>query len=75
MKAVLPKLDGTLWHGYRRKWATERKPYPETDVMAAGAWIDRATSHNCYQQADEETILQVMECPTKLVAKKFMTAG
>ena len=24
-RAKLPKLDGSLWHAYRRKWATERK--------------------------------------------------
>ena len=24
-KAELPKLDGSLWHAYRRKWAIERK--------------------------------------------------
>jgi hypothetical protein len=24
-KAKWPKLDGSLWHAYRRKWAIERK--------------------------------------------------
>jgi hypothetical protein len=43
--------------------------------MAAGDWQDRATFHTCYQQADEATMLQVMECPTKLVANKFAVAG
>ena len=27
-KAGLPKLEGGLWHPYRRKWATERKYLP-----------------------------------------------
>jgi hypothetical protein len=31
----LPKLSRTRWHGYRRKWATERKHYPLKDVAAA----------------------------------------
>jgi integrase len=70
-KACLPKLDGTLWHGYRRKWATERKPFPQADVMAAGGWSDPATLHNCYQQADEATVQAVMACPNKLISKKF----
>ena len=71
----MPKLSGSLWHAYRRKWVTERKPFPEADVMAAGDWHDRTTFRNCYQQADDETLLQVMECPVKLVGKKFATAG
>jgi hypothetical protein len=74
-KAGLSKLDGTLWHGYRRKWATERKPFPEADVMAAGGWKDASTLHSCYQQADEATVLAVMACPTKLVNKKFGANG
>jgi integrase len=74
-KAGLPKLDGTLWHGYRRKWATERKPFPEADVMAAGGWKDASTLRNCYQQADEATVLAVMTCPNKLMSKKFSANG
>ena len=36
--AGLEKLDGSLWHAYRRKWATERKHLPDADVAAAGGW-------------------------------------
>lgn len=35
-KAGLQKLDGSLWHAYRRKWAIERKHLPLRDVAAAG---------------------------------------
>jgi len=35
-KAKVDKLDGGLWHPYRRKWATERKDRPVKDVAAAG---------------------------------------
>jgi integrase len=70
-KAGLPKLDGTLWHGYRRKWVTERKPFPEADVMAAGGWRDRRTFQTCYQLPDEDTLLAVMQCPNKLREKKI----
>jgi len=35
-RAGLPKLDGSSWHTYRRKWATERKHLSVKDVAAAG---------------------------------------
>jgi len=41
--AGVPKLDGALWHAYRRKWATERKHLPLKDVAAAGGWVDVET--------------------------------
>jgi len=40
--AKLPKLDGGLWHPYRRKWATERKYQPLANVAAAGGWQNTA---------------------------------
>ena len=33
-----PKLDGGLWHPYRRAWAISRKHLPTVDVAAAGGW-------------------------------------
>ncbi|MBA3342898.1 MAG: site-specific integrase [Gemmatimonadaceae bacterium] len=59
-KAKLPKLDGSLWHAYRRSWATDRKDLPLKDVAAAGGWSDVGTLLRCYQQADDETIEFVM---------------
>jgi integrase len=59
-EAELPKLDGGLWHPYRRKWATERKYLPLKDVAAAGGWRDTETLLKSYQQPDEETLLVVM---------------
>ena len=58
-KAGLPKLDGPLWHAYRRSWATSRKGLPVVDVAAAGGWSDVSTLLKCYQQADKETLLEV----------------
>jgi integrase len=63
--AGLPPL-GSLWHAYRRKWATERKNLPLVDVKAAGGWRDTQTLTTSYQQADEQTMLVVMESPVKL---------
>jgi hypothetical protein len=34
--AELPKLDGSLWHAYRRGQATARKDLPLKDVAAVG---------------------------------------
>lgn len=67
--AGIEKLDGSCWHAYRRKWATERKHLPVKDVAAAGGWKDTQTLLTCYQQADEHTLLEVMSCPKKLTER------
>ncbi len=59
-EAKLPKLEGGLWHPYRRKWATERKYLPLKDVAAAGGWRDTETLLKSYQQPDDDTLLAVM---------------
>jgi integrase len=64
--AGLPPLDGSLWHAYRRAWATARKDLPIKDVAAVGGWKDIQTLVNCYQQADDDTMLQVMSHPKKI---------
>jgi integrase len=71
--AKVEKLDGGLWHAYRRKWATERKDLPLKDVAAAGGWKDVTTLLTCYQHADEATMLKVMASPIRLVNRR--TAG
>ncbi len=64
--AALSKLDGSLWHAYRRKWASERKHLSVTDVAAAGGWKGTETLLSCYQQADRDTMLAVMSEPRKV---------
>jgi integrase len=59
-KAGLPKLNGGLWHPYRRAWATCRKHLPMVDVAEAGGWSDVGTLLRCYQLPDDDTMLQVM---------------
>jgi len=71
-KAKVPKLDGGLWHCYRRKWATERRHLPAVDVMKAGGWADRKTMETCYQHTDDAGVLTVMESPTKLRERKLV---
>ncbi len=68
-KAALPKLDGSLWHAYRRSWATSRKDLPTADVAAAGGWSDVGTLLRCYQQPDEATMLAVMSHERKVVER------
>ena len=65
-KAALPKLDGSLWHAYRRKWAIERKHLPLRDVAAAGGWKDVNTLLEVYQRADEGSVLLVTSETRKL---------
>lgn len=59
--AELPKLQGGVWHPYRRAWATDRKGLPSTDVAAAGGWADTRAMFKSYQQADAVTALRVAE--------------
>lgn len=61
--AGLPKLDGTLWHGYRRGWATARKHLPIADVAAVGGWKTLEVLSESYQQADDDTSLRVVLNP------------
>ncbi len=58
--AGLEPQRGSLWHAYRRKWATERKHLPDVDVAAAGGWANTVSLKTAYQQADDETILAVV---------------
>lgn len=58
--AKVEPQDGGLWHPYRRKWVTERKHLPDPDVAAAGGWKSLDALRQCYQRADDATILQVV---------------
>lgn len=58
--AGLEPQRGSLWHAYRRKWATERKHLPPTDVAAAGGWAGPESMQRSYQHADQATMLKVV---------------
>ena len=58
-----------MWHSIRRKWATERKGHPVEDVAAAGGWRTEEVLVTSYQQADAETIRNVVLQPTHRVMK------
>jgi len=58
--AELEKLQGGLWHPYRRMWASARKHLPLKDVAEAGGWHDIETLLTCYQHPDRDSLLKVM---------------
>lgn len=58
--AGLERQKGSLWHAYRRKWATERKHLPDVDVAMAGGWKSTDALRQSYQLADDVTMLQVV---------------
>jgi len=68
--AEITPQPGGMWHPIRRKWATERKGYPVKDVAAAGGWKDEGTMLRSYQQADAETVRQVVLHPTQRIVSR-----
>ena len=64
--ANLEKQDGSLWHAYRRGWATSRKHLPDADVANAGGWKSTETLRRVYQQPDADTMLRVVLEATEL---------
>lgn len=68
--AGLQPLNGSLWHSYRRKWATERKHLPGADVAYAGGWKNERTLQSVYQQADAAGVLRVVLDATELREEK-----
>lgn len=64
--ARLPKMDGSLWHAYRRGWATARKHHPLADVAAAGGWKTRETLARIYQQPDADATRRAVLEPREL---------
>lgn len=59
-QAGIQPQPGSLWHAYRRKWATEKKHLPATDVAFAGGWKNTRTLQAVYQQADPQGVLRVV---------------
>ena len=58
--AGLEPQEGSLWHAYRRRWATVRKHLPVQDVAHAGGWKSHAVVQDIYTRADGETTLRVV---------------
>jgi len=58
--AGLKPQRGTLWHAYRRLWASARKDLPDVDVAQAGGWSSLEALKSAYQQPDDATMLRVV---------------
>ncbi len=58
--AALEPQTGSLWHAFRRMWATARKDLPVQDVARAGGWKSAETVRRIYQQPDATTTLNVV---------------
>ena len=59
--AGLPVVTRRGWHSLRRKFATELKSIPLTDLCALGGWKESQTVLKCYQQPDEATMRTALE--------------
>lgn len=59
--ARLGPQKGTLWHAYRRLWATAHKDLPNVDVARAGGWSSVETMLASYQHATDEGVLRVVQ--------------
>ncbi len=71
--AGLEPQRGSLWHAWRRKWATERKGMPLADVAAAGGWEDHNTLLQSYQRPDQGTLIRVFLDAPKLYGEEGLT--
>ncbi len=63
--AGVKRPKGSLWHAFRRRWATLRKDHPLRDLAAAGGWEDLPTAL-MYQHPDQETLRRVIDHPKPL---------
>lgn len=54
--AGLSPESGRGWHTFRRKFATELKHVPLTDLAFLGGWQSAQTILKCYQQPDDVTL-------------------
>ncbi len=59
-KAKLQPQEGSLFHAYRRLWASARKDLPDVDVAKAGGWESLEALKGAYQQPDDATMLRVV---------------
>lgn len=71
-RCQLVKPTGSLWHMFRRVWATERKDLPLKDVAAVGGWDDTGTLLR-YQQPDAVTMRAVVDFEPRRAATRKLT--
>lgn len=67
--AKLETQEGSLWHAYRRGWATARKHLSPIDAAHVGGWSTPATMQRVYQQATMSDMLEVVTSPVQVREK------
>lgn len=63
-EANLEKLEGSTWHAYRRRWASDRAALSLKGVMEYGGWKDMRTVLG-YMHLDREQLLSIVETGTE----------
>lgn len=64
--AKLERVPGRGWHSLRRKFATELKHAPLSDLSYLGGWKEPQTVVKCYQRPDESTMRGALATRGKL---------
>jgi integrase len=64
--AELEPQTGTLWHAYRRSWASSKKHLPIPDIARAGGWRSTEALRQCYVLADDAGVLAVVLDATEM---------
>jgi integrase len=65
----IDRVPGRGWHSLRRKFATDLKGIPMSDLQALGGWRDHNTILKCYIRPDEATMRKALiERSTRRVA-------
>src|SRR5256886_16697924 len=58
--AKVDKQDGSLWHAFRRAWATARKGDSVKDVAEAGGWGATEALVRWFPEPEPETMVPVV---------------
>ena len=70
--AGLPKLDGGIFHPYRRKWVTERRHLPDADVAAVQGRADVGVMRESYQGTDVANRQKVVDDRTPVEDDQYL---
>ena len=67
--ASLQREPGRGWHTLRRKFTTELKHVPLSDLAYLGGWQSAQTILKCYQQPDDATLRSALKGRGKLTTE------
>lgn len=59
-------LQGSMFHAFRRGWATSRKHLPLKDVATGGGWTNPYVLLTLYSQADMPTMRKVIDSSVRV---------